>query len=109
MNIINIIKEEIHNLFEIYNMNQKGMGFLELALMIGRLYDNPLTKDSNEIKVFINILKDEYNKNGDNGVIKSFKEFSGVNIKPVGYQEYEFDYSDNQKKQNYNKHKTYQY
>ena len=109
MNLLSIINEEIKKLFENYS-EEEGMDFLQLALMIGRLYDNPLTKDSREIKVFVSIFKTEYEENGDKGVMQKFQEFSGVRIKPVGFQRYAFDYSEPNnvnKTKIYNKQKSY--
>jgi len=109
MNILVIINEEIQKLFENFS-NEEGMDFLQLALMIGRLYDNPLTKDSPEIKAFVSILKKEYDKTGDSGVMKAFESYADVRIKPVGFQRYAFDYSTQNsasKRNIYNKQKSY--
>jgi len=91
-----IINEVINELYG----EQDPMGFQELAMMIGRLYDKPLTNDSPEINVFVRILQSKFNELGDKGVMDVFAKYAGVAIKPVGYQEYAYDYSDNNKPRN---------
>ena len=63
-------------------LNENVMNIIELANMTNRMGLNN--------NVVLKKLQDEFKLNGDKGVIKTYKEITGVNIEPLGKGKYIF-------------------
>lgn len=84
---------------EVFGANQNVMDFMGLAMMIGRMYNQRMREDSPEMQAHETMYRNLYEKGGDEAVMKTFEEQSGIPIKPVGGGKYQFDYSDIDRKQ----------
>ena len=63
-------------------LNEHGMNIIELSNMTNRM-----GLDNNAI---LKILQDEFKNNGDEGLIKAYKEITGVNIEALDKGRYIF-------------------
>jgi hypothetical protein len=62
--------------------NELVMNIIELANMTDKMELNN--------NIILKMLQDEFKKNGDSGVIKIYKEITGVNIEALGDGNYIF-------------------
>ena len=82
-----LITESQYKLINELGSSDAIMSIKDLSEMVGRL-----GFDSRGIQVIFEILLDSYRRDGDDGVMDTFKQMTGVDIVPISRGKYIFNY-----------------